>query len=136
MFLVPQKPHMKARINSLTDYQSYIQSEAWKAKAKQRLEIDGYQCVMCGAQGTAWNPLNVHHRNYKSIGHENVDTDLVTLCDPCHRRVHRLLHRITDHRTGKRGWTDELPLLVQKHVYELCGERYTVTDPKELNGKT
>lgn len=115
----------------MTDYNTYIQSDAWKAKVRQRLEIDNYQCVMCGASGTPWNPLNIHHLNYKRLGDENVDTDLVTLCDPCHRRVHRLLHRVTDHTTGQRGWTTELPSLVQKHVYELCGEKYTVIDPKD-----
>lgn len=106
----------------MTDYKTYIQSEAWKAKAKQRLEVDNYKCVMCGAEGTQWNGLQCHHMNYKRLGSENVDTDLVTLCDCCHRRVHKLLHRVTNSQTGQRGWTTELPQLVQKHVLDLCGE--------------
>lgn len=112
----------------MTDYTTYIQSEQWKAKARQRLEIDNYKCVMCGAHGTQSNPLNVHHMNYKRLGDENIDTDLATLCDCCHRGVHKLLHRVTDHRTGKRGWTTELPTLVQKHVIDLCGERVYLDD--------
>lgn len=106
----------------MTDYKTYIQSEAWKAKAKQRLVIDGYRCVMCGAEGTPWNSLQCHHMNYKHLGSEDVDVDIVTLCDCCHRRVHRLMHRVTNSRTGQRGWTTELPQLVQRHVLDLCGE--------------
>lgn len=113
---------------TMTDYKTYIQSEAWKAKARQRLEIDNYKCVMCGAEGTPWNGLQCHHMNYKHLGSEDVDVDIVTLCDCCHRRVHRLLHRVTDHRTGKRGWTSELPTLVQKHVLDLCGELIYIND--------
>ena len=91
-----------------SEYEIYIRSPEWKQKAAERLRIDNYRCVVCGAKGTRLNPLQVHHCSYKNLGHEDIGTDIVTLCQCCHKGHHRLLNRITDPETGRRGWTDEL----------------------------
>lgn len=90
-----------------TKYQEYLNSEKWKRIAKQRLEIDGYCCVVCGAVGTTGNPLEIHHLSYKHLYEEEnrVFEDLVTLCHACHKSVHALMNRVTS-KDGRRGWSD------------------------------
>ena len=90
-------------------YDIYLQSMTWRRKAERRLEIDQYKCQMCGCEGTANNPLHVHHLTYHNIYHENVEKDLVTLCKVCHRDVHNMMNRITNDETKQRGWKDTLP---------------------------
>lgn len=53
-------------------YQQYLRSDEWKKKSRERAEIDGFKCCMCGATGTMNNPLETHHLTYRAIGHENV----------------------------------------------------------------
>ena len=98
----------------MIDYSTYIQTPEWKRKAQQRLQIDSYTCQLCRTNGTQWNPLQVHHVNYKSLGNENPYTDLITLCDSCHRHVHKMMNRITS-ADGKHGWKDQLPPNVMYH---------------------
>ena len=75
-------------------YREYMKSEKWQYKKAQRLEIDGYSCVMCGRpQSKCKTPLQVHHTTYKRLGNENVYTDLCTLCGTCHKREHNLWNR-------------------------------------------
>lgn len=83
------------------EYLAYLQSDEWKEKAKQRLQIDNYRCVGCGTAGNALNRLNVHHLNYRRIFHENPYEDLVVLCESCHCIAHHILYRITDEQGGR-----------------------------------
>lgn len=66
------------------EYVEYIHSEAWKKKAKQRREMDGNKCAVCGST----KELCVHHRNYRNFMSEDVENDLITLCKKCHEYVH------------------------------------------------
>lgn len=88
-------------------YREYLLSEDWRRVAQQRIEIDGGKCVMCGCEGTNFNRLCVHHLTYRHIFDENPYTDLVTLCESCHKAVHRMMNRIND-KSGRRGWKDTL----------------------------
>ena len=90
-------------------YDIYLLTNAWREKAEERLKIDKYKCQMCGCEGTAKNPLQVHHLTYHNIYKENPDKDLVTLCKACHRNVHNMMNRVTNRVTGQRGWKDTLP---------------------------
>ena len=60
------------------EYDRYIRSAAWRAKADQRLEIDNGLCQVCGKEAT-----DVHHLTYDRFGHEEMN-DLVSLCRKCH----------------------------------------------------
>lgn len=103
---------------SYQNYDEYLRSAEWRAKALKRAEIDNYHCQMCGCTGTMSNRLQIHHLSYRNIYHEDVDKDLVCLCDVCHRSVHRMMCRITDSTTGQRGWKSTLPPS-QHHVIDI-----------------
>ena len=75
------------------EYDNYIGSPAWNSKRMQRLQIDGGRCVMCGCvvgNGVAWE---THHIHYKNLGHEDVMTDICTLCVDCHKKIHNYYDR-------------------------------------------
>ena len=67
-------------------YSEYLRSDHWLVTKTHRLRIDGYKCAVCGSRKS----LNVHHKSYKRLGHENIKRDLVTLCHACHACLHRL----------------------------------------------
>ena len=64
-------------------YASYLQSPEWIKRRQKALRFAGFRCQVCNAS----EGLNVHHRTYKRIGHENMG-DLVTLCKKCHEIFH------------------------------------------------
>ncbi len=98
------------------NYAEYLESPEWKAKVEERAKIDKYRCCMCGASGTRTNGLECHHVTYRNIYHEDVFTDLLTLCRDCHCAVHRMMNRQTS-ADGKRGWSDTLSYsLYQRHT--------------------
>ena len=68
------------------DYAQYLQSDHWKEVRLKRLKIDENACAICKSK----NNLNVHHISYKNLGNEDVETDLITLCHPCHAMLHRV----------------------------------------------
>lgn len=76
-------------------YKKYMQSDKWHCKEIDRMCIDDFKCVMCGRKyGQTRYGLQVHHVSYKNLGHENIYTDLVTLCGTCHKHLHNYINRI------------------------------------------
>ncbi len=74
-------------------YNKYMASPEWEAKKAERMEIDGYRCVMCGRHISHCKTLQVHHITYARLGNENVLTDLCTLCGSCHKKIHNYYNR-------------------------------------------
>lgn len=76
--LVSNKGWWKAYVN-------YLSSKSWQEKREKRLIIDIKECRLCGSQ----DDLQIHHKPtaYKKIPHENVFTDLITLCKICHEVI-------------------------------------------------
>ncbi len=67
----------------------YLLTEVWAELRRKRLEKDFFRCAICG---TAINVI-VHHIRYPVLwGTEDVDNDLITLCDKCHAKVHKIDH--------------------------------------------
>lgn len=59
------------------------------SEIKQQVkERDDYTCVHCGNTDC---DLEVHHLTYKNAGNEFL-TELVTLCESCHNKIHPLDH--------------------------------------------
>lgn len=80
------------------------QSE-WEQLQKQVHQRDEHQCVNCGSDGR----LEVHHIVPVSAGGENVVSNLVTLCKPCHLAAE-----------NKRERNDHTSLKNEKTYQHLC----------------
>ena len=67
-----------------SDYQSYINSNAWKTSPARmgELEAAGNRCRICNRSADEVR-LEVHHRTYENFGRE-VQADLTALCSDCH----------------------------------------------------
>lgn len=65
-------------------YKVYLKTEHWKQTREAAIERAGGRCAVCGNK----TMLNVHHRNYYSLGEEEND-DLVVLCKKCHEKIHK-----------------------------------------------
>ena len=68
-------------------YYAYLESAAWAHKKKLREKIDGGFCLDCGLISYRVR-FQTHHLTYKTLGDENPETDLVTLCPGCHHKRH------------------------------------------------
>jgi len=64
-------------------YKAYLESPEWFAKREEILKRDNYECRECGSP----NLLQVHHLNYNNLFDEKPE-DLMTLCKPCHEKIH------------------------------------------------
>lgn len=81
-------------------YREYLRSDEWKKKRAERLAIDSNRCVICGSNQN----LNVHHLRYERVCNEDVNQDLVTVCNKCHTMLHRIEDRSRDeYREFKEG---------------------------------
>jgi hypothetical protein len=66
------------------DYNLYLDSPAWKQKREERLRLDHGRCAACGTREN----LRCHHVSYANLGSEDVEDDLLTLCQDCHDELH------------------------------------------------
>lgn len=82
-------------------YQAYIKSDAWRAKAQERMRVDHFRCVMCGRSADHCRTLQVHHVTYRNLGHEDVMRDLCTVCGSCHKKLHNYYDRERGEENGK-----------------------------------
>lgn len=112
-------------------YERYLESEAWKKKRQERLELDGC-CVICKSKIN----LQCHHLTYKRLFSEGI-SDLITLCLRCHYWIHSvsppkdipdfartnnydLVMKVTDEELVKKMWesTDETNEDLIKKMWE------------------
>ena len=70
------------------DYKLYLRSPEWQVTRERALVFWDRRCATCFAT----NNLQVHHRTYKRLGSEQLN-DLIVLCDDCHSKFHKTLHR-------------------------------------------
>ena len=66
------------------DYQKGSQKSFYNVKA-YILHRDGYQCQRCKAKNTK---LHVHHIKFRSNDGADTPGNLITLCGPCHDKLH------------------------------------------------
>ena len=60
-----------------------LYTEDWDTIRKQVYARDGNRCVMCGKKGR----LHAHHIVPVRISHNNSLSNLVSLCEHCHKRI-------------------------------------------------
>lgn len=68
------------------EYSSYLKSSHWQ-HIKDLYKKD--RCELCGNK----YQLQLHHRSYRRVGNEK-ETDLITLCDLCHKSTHEKVNNI------------------------------------------
>lgn len=64
-------------------YAEYLKTDHWKRIKEWMYKTFPYECKCCGKRSI----LTVHHLTYVRVGNEKL-TDLVYLCDHCHKQVH------------------------------------------------
>jgi 5-methylcytosine-specific restriction endonuclease McrA len=65
-------------------YDKYLHSDEWRARRERALNRDSHKCQQPGCRREA---DHVHHLNYDRVG-EELDTDLTSVCFPCHQKLH------------------------------------------------
>ena len=114
-FLAPTDDNLNPRQKV---YREYLKTPGWQRLRKHRLEIDDYTCQCCGYRDETGHTLNVHHLDYKTHSEDDqVYGSLITLCRPCHVKVHNMMNRITS-ADGARGWKDSLDVSMISFVSE------------------
>ena len=76
-------------------YLTYLDSAEWRERRREIIEARGRECEYCGET----EGLELHHLTYERLG-EELDEDLVLLCEACHRRADRRRVRMTRRERG------------------------------------
>lgn len=63
----------------------FYTSTFWKKLRQEVLERDGNHCQNCGFDG---NGLHIHHIEIRRNGGMDEKDNLMSLCNPCHRKIH------------------------------------------------
>lgn len=77
----------------MIDYQTYLASVEWRVKAYEAKQRAGWACALCAAT----TALEAHHRTYARLGREH-PSDIVVLCEHCHRRHHGTFDECAEHQ--------------------------------------
>lgn len=64
-------------------YFEYLRSSSWAEKRNEALMRDEYHCSICGNP----NNLEVHHLKYPSLLGTEPVSDLMTVCEGCHKKI-------------------------------------------------
>lgn len=59
--------------------------EDYRELCKKVLERDNWRCQNCGSL----RQLQVHHCEFRSHSGSDIEENLTTLCERCHRQAHR-----------------------------------------------
>uniref|UniRef100_A0A6M3XHW9 HNH endonuclease n=1 Tax=viral metagenome TaxID=1070528 RepID=A0A6M3XHW9_9ZZZZ len=97
------------------EYDTYLESEEWKALRTRIFEQANGRCVLCNRPAN-----NLHHRTYERVGKE-LDGDVTALCRDCHALFHEF------YKTGHRHHNPQAQAMPQpKKIPE-----YVDTHPKK-----
>jgi len=66
-----------------SEYIEYLKSEDWKIRRKYLMELADWTCSICGNKAT-----QLHHLKYDKLGDEELDVDVIPLCNNCHKKIH------------------------------------------------
>lgn len=88
------------------------------------LERDGHACKLCGGEYR----LTVHHISYEHLYNEK-DDELVTLCAPCHEKLHQVLENFKECPEPELAIEEQLRQLEEK-LREMRGARLGQTVTK------
>lgn len=87
----PKNNKQKQKRLTGLDYKRFLKSPHWiETRRKFYASTVLKECCACRSESN----LNLHHTTYDRLGFEQ-DGDLVLLCQPCHKEVHRL-HKLSN----------------------------------------
>jgi 5-methylcytosine-specific restriction endonuclease McrA len=66
-------------------YKEYLKTDKWQNKRAKVLERDKYLCQACLVN----KATQVHHLTYEEVTDEPM-FDLISICSPCHEKLHKL----------------------------------------------
>jgi 5-methylcytosine-specific restriction endonuclease McrA len=80
------------QFKKLTYIYNYFPSrpDDWDLRRSIVLKRDLNICQVCYSSGSYFNSLHVHHRIPLSRGGNNTIDNLITLCEKCHKKAHRV----------------------------------------------
>jgi 5-methylcytosine-specific restriction endonuclease McrA len=61
-----------------------LDADSYGQVYEQVLERDSWRCQLCGSTRS----LQVHHKRLRSHSGGDIEDNLITLCDRCHRLTH------------------------------------------------
>jgi phage terminase large subunit GpA-like protein len=79
-----------SEVQQQINYYSYIKSPEWYKRRYGALMRAGRKCQVCGSQQS----LQIHHNSYQHLGNEPA-SDLICLCEQCHRLFHEHRRLVT-----------------------------------------
>ncbi len=98
---------------TVTSYRKYLSTVHWSIVRAKKLLLNP-KCEKCKTPIL----LNIHHKTYKRLGRELL-TDLITLCEDCHCKLHKeLKKKKTIARKTKRN-----SYLIGSKIYKLTPYR-------------
>ena len=68
----------------LWKYSEYLESSVWTELREEVLEESGNQCEVCGCETNM-----LHHESYRFLYTEYESVDLIPVCHPCHKHIHK-----------------------------------------------
>jgi hypothetical protein len=86
---------------------------------------DGYACQQCGKRGMR---LQAHHLVYREHGGKNTLSNLLTLCETCHKKLHQ--GKITLKITGVSGHLDQIAqrsMQGKSSLYTMLGKQASLS---------
>lgn len=101
----------------VTTYDDYLATVHWRTKRIKIAEQNLFTCQICGKHIP--NCFEIHHKTYERLGRE-LDSDLMCLCDECHKAEHK---KIAQQRAVDKA----------KHDYETLPQR--LRDTPNVKGK-
>ena len=91
-----------------------LNAEKYEQLRQRVLWRDGWRCQFCGTMSN----LEVHHKEFRSRSGQDIEQNLITLCKPCHSRVHE--GRISD----ASGQIADIGGYASKRAKALSGQKY------------
>lgn len=81
-------------------YNNYLNSIHWQKLRQNQLNEKSFRCQKCRKRKQHYE-LQIHHKTYKHLGHEH-ETDLILLCEDCHKKTHIKKEKIKKAKNKKR----------------------------------
>ncbi len=90
---------MSGYASSYLTQREILDSPRWKELRREAIARDGGRCRLCGSRMA----LEVHHRDYSTLGTPDEIDDLTTLCQTHHELVSEALGDAPQKRRGSGG---------------------------------